>query len=190
MAELALRLCVEAFCDHIPGSLWLELQARPVDAVAHAGGIGAVIEHMAQMASAIVADHFGTHHAQGAIAVGIHRAHVRWGEKAGPAGAAVEFRFTVEERLSAGCAAVHALLVVVPIRPGEGALGAFLAEDMVLLRRQLFLPLIVALHEGIGVDGWFGFRLRAGRLLAARAAKGGERGGEEDVLCVHLGAQR
>src|SRR5438067_10537580 len=72
-----------------------------------------------------------------------------------PAGAAVELGLGAEELGAAAGAEEAAGLVVVPERAGEGALGALLTENAVLLGRQLAAPLLVgllyALVHGAGI---------------------------------------
>src|SRR5216684_7804616 len=47
----------------------LQLQRRRVDAIAQAGGAGAVLEHVAEMAIALRAQHFGADHAVADVAL-------------------------------------------------------------------------------------------------------------------------
>lgn len=50
----------------------------------------------------------------------------------------------------AGSAQVYAIFVVIPVLSGKGAFGPFLAEHVVLNRRQLAFPFLLRL-----LDSWF-----------------------------------
>src|SRR6185503_8028926 len=67
--------------------------------------------------------------------------------EARPARAGVELHARVEELVAAAGAAVHAVVVLVPVLTGEGALGAALAEHLVLLGSELLAPLLVGLSN-------------------------------------------
>src|SRR5688572_9733671 len=65
--------------------------------------------------------------------------------EARPAGTGFELVFGAEQLGPAAHAAVDAFLMIVPVRAGERALGAFLARNVKLLRSQILLPLSFAL---------------------------------------------
>src|SRR5262249_30674412 len=67
--------------------------------------------------------------------------------KAGPSAAGVEFFVAAEERRAAARAAIFALLVIVPVPPGESALGALPARHGELLRSEFLLPLPIRLDD-------------------------------------------
>src|SRR5262249_11143171 len=71
----------------------------------------------------------------------------------GPARARIEFGFRAEEFLRAACAYVDALLVIIPVFPGEGALGPLLAHHLELRRRQYLLPFLIGLDDLLGLLG-------------------------------------
>ena len=129
-----------------------ELQRHAVHAVAQAGGLGPVVEHVAEMAAAATAMHLGAQHEQAAVAGGADGVVERRVE-AGPAGAAVELGGGGEQRQVAAGAVVGAGAVLLVERAGAGALGAVLAQHVELLRREQLLPFLVGLGdlEGLGV---------------------------------------
>src|SRR5689334_1663707 len=98
------------------------------------------------MAAAAAAMHLGACHAKGAILGLAHRIVERLVE-ARPAGAALELRFRSEQRQVAAGAGEGALAVLFEERAGPGPLGALIAQDLVLLRRQLRTPLGVGLFD-------------------------------------------
>ena len=107
-----------------------EAQRHPIHAVAKAGRLRAVVEDVAEMRIAERAGDRGAHHAEGLV---LDLDDVLLGDRlpeARPAGAGIELRVGIEERGVAADAAVEAGGMVVPIRPGEGLLGALLAGDV------------------------------------------------------------
>ena len=95
---------------------------------------------MAEVAAATAADDLGATHEQAAIlmlgdAFGSER-----GGEAGPATAGIEFGRRLEQRFAAADAAIGAGILAVPVFAAEGALGAFLAGDVVLHGRELRAP--------------------------------------------------
>src|SRR4029079_14675196 len=67
--------------------------------------------------------------------------------EARPAGARVELGVRAEKLVTAADAAENALLVVVVVFAREGPFGALLAHYLVLLRRELVLPILLALDH-------------------------------------------
>src|SRR6185369_18053000 len=68
-----------------------------------------------------------------------------------PAGAGVELRLGPEQGLPAADAFVRSGIFRIPVLAGESALGAVLARHLVLLRRELRLPLRIRLHDLVHV---------------------------------------
>src|SRR5690348_9227093 len=97
------------------------------------------------MRVALGAHHFGAFHEEAVVVGGLDRVLVRRLIEARPAGARFEFGAGIEQRLAAADADIGTGRVRVPIFAGEGALGAFLARDAVLLGRELRLPFGVGL---------------------------------------------
>src|SRR5712671_6490838 len=102
---------------------------------------------MAQVRVALGAEDLGTAHEHAVVVFGGDVFLRGRGREAGPAGAGIELFVAAEERGTAADAAVDALLVVVPVLPGEGALGALLARDGELFGCQILLPLGIALDD-------------------------------------------
>jgi hypothetical protein len=146
-----------------------EHEAGRVQAVALAGGLGAVVEDVAEVPVAAGAEDLGAHHAVAVVGV-LDDVLLRHGlEVAGPAGARVELGVAAEERQAAAGAGVEAVLVVVVEQAAEGGLGARPAHDLVGLVAELGLPLLVGLDD-------LGHRERAGELaLVVEQAHGDRR---------------
>src|SRR6185503_14261852 len=127
----------------------LELERRGVHAVAQARGLGAVVEDVPEVRVATRAQHLGALR-EPAVVLLLRDVLLRHRlEEARPAGAGVELGLGAEERQAAAGALVHARVLGGVVLAGEGALGAVLAHDLVLLLGELGLPL------GVGLDDLF-----------------------------------
>src|SRR6185369_13803636 len=104
------------------GRLFLlhQVEGSRVHAVAQAGGAGAVVEDVAEVATAAAAQDLGAHHPEGAVLVVLHRLGPDRLPEAGPAGSGVELGVAREQLLPAGGADEDARPVVVPVGVGEG----------------------------------------------------------------------
>src|SRR3546814_716588 len=132
--------------------LLVEGQRVSIHAVAQPGGLGTIVEDVAEMGVAIGAAHLRARHEQRAILVLAHGTVVDRLIEARPAGAGLVFGVGIKQRLAAAYAAVEAVFLVVPVRPREGALRAMLARDLILFRRKLLSPLRVGfLDPGLGI---------------------------------------
>src|SRR5581483_11360681 len=100
---------------------------------------------MAEVRGAAAAQHFVAHHAIARVALDLDVVFVNGLRKARPAGARIELGVRAEQLQSTADADVLALLVIVPVLAGESALGAVVAGDFVLLRRQFLPPLFLGL---------------------------------------------
>src|SRR5271166_5593031 len=109
------------------GLFRLGLQRRRVDAVAKPGWARAIVEDVAEMASAFRAQHLGADHAVAGIALLIDMAFGRRRGEARPAAAGIEFGIGFEQRLSAAGADIGARAVLVLIFAGERPLGRLFA---------------------------------------------------------------
>src|SRR5262249_56256741 len=94
---------------------------------------------MAEMAAAAAAMHLDPGHGGGAVLGAAERVVERL-PKARPARAAVEFGVGGEQRQVAAGAGEDALAVLLQQRARPRPFGAVLAQDIVLLRRQLRAP--------------------------------------------------
>src|SRR4051794_35619053 len=99
---------------------------------------------MTQMAAAAAAVNFGAQHPEGSV-LGFADGILQRLVETRPAGAAFELGLRGEQRQVATGAGEDALAVLFQQRAGTRPLGAFLAEDFVLLRRQLRAPFGVGL---------------------------------------------
>src|SRR5262245_17461729 len=126
-------------CASSPESGGTEAQRQAVHAVAKAGRSWPVGEDMAEVASAAVAQHLGTNHAEASI--GFSHGGVRqYFPETRPAGPTVEFRCRIEQGQRAGRANERALAMLVQERAGEGMLGACLAQDVIAFGAEDTLP--------------------------------------------------
>src|ERR1700722_8083365 len=150
----------------------MELQRKTVHAVAQAGRLRTVIEDVAEMAAAATAMNFATQHAEGAVFPFAHGIVERLIE-ARPAGAAFEFGFRREQRQVAAGAGEDTFAVLLQQRAGPRTLGAFLAEDFILLRRELGAPLRVGLFDLELFSGVRGFTAQPTQRRKAKQTGGG-----------------
>ena len=118
-----------------------------VDAVAEAGGTRAVGEDVAQVAAAAGAGDFNPAHAEGVVFVLVDGFGVGGDHEAGPAAAGIEFGSGQEQQLAAAGAVIIAGFVILGQGAGVGALGAFFAQNVILLRGQRGAPLSVGLDH-------------------------------------------
>src|SRR5688572_11369708 len=103
---------------------------------------------MAEVSAAAAAVDLGARHAVAPINGCAYRSLER-GEKAGPAGTALELAAGGEQRLPAAGTAERAGALLLEQRAGPGRLGAVAAQHGVLLRRQRAAPLLVSLFNRI-----------------------------------------
>ena len=99
------------------------------------------------MPAAAAAVDLGSAHEERAVLLGLDRLAVGWLEEARPPGARVELGVGAEQLLAAAGAAIHTLVLGVPVGAGEGPLGPLLAQHVVLLGRQLRPPVRLALGQ-------------------------------------------
>ena len=143
------RAGVDPFAALAANGLFLlfQVQRDRVDAVALTGRVRSVVEHVAEVAAAAGAHDLGAHHA--VARVGSQLDGLGGGRlvEAGPARARLEFRIGAEQLVPARRAAVDAVFLAVRVLAREWRLGPLPAQDLVLLRRQLLLPLLVGLVD-------------------------------------------
>src|SRR5690242_17132924 len=102
------------------------------------------------MGIAAAAQHFRAGHEVAVVRFGPDILLLRRLPETGPSASRFELFVGPEQGCAAAGAAVHAGLVISPVSPREGALGAFPARNLVLLRRKLVPPFGVALgHFGL-----------------------------------------
>ena len=118
----------------------MEDKPEPINAVAQAGRLGAVVEDVAEMTAAAPAMHLGANHAVAAID-GLADIALDRGIEARPARAALELGLGRKQRQVAAGAGENALAVLLQQRTGAGPLGAMIAQDLILLRCELGTPL-------------------------------------------------
>lgn len=154
------------------GGSRVEGERDAVHAVAQAGRRRAVVEHMAEMAAAAAAVHFGADHPERRVGVGADRVVERFPE-ARPARMAVELGGRREQREVAAGARERAGPVLGVQRAAVRPLGAGFAQDRVLGGREPAMPFGVAERDlergGLGRAGG----RRGERAADQRAAAGG-----------------
>ena len=197
---LAARQACRVLGERVGGqrALVVELERGGIQAVTQAGGLGAVLEDVAEVRAAAGAVDLVAHHAVAGIALGAHVHRIDGRVEAGPAGAGVELVLAREERQSAHDARVRALLVVVEEVSAERGLGARVLGDAVGLGRELRREL---LHHGRRERGHVvaglrssgsgcGLGVHGGGALFGRGAGdedgAGERGKRGDGETVHV----
>src|SRR4030088_605828 len=124
----------------------MEDQRKAIHAVAQAGRLRPIVEDVTEMAAAAAAVNFGPQHPKGAVfglADGVAERLI----KTRPAGAALEFRLRGEQRQVAAGAGEDALAMLFEQRARSRTLGALLAQDFILLRRQLGAPFRIGLFD-------------------------------------------
>src|SRR5712671_2653487 len=124
----------------------MEDQRKAVHAVAQAGRLRPIVEEVTEMAAAAAAVDFGPQHSKGAV-FGLADGIIERLIKTRPAGAALEFRLRGEQRQVAAGAGEDALAMLLEQRARTRALGALLAQDFILLRRQLRAPFCIGLFD-------------------------------------------
>lgn len=124
-----------------------EFQGYGVDAVAEAGWCGAVVEDVAEVGFALVAQDFGSPHEEGVVGLVSNLALVYGCREAWPASSRIKLSLRTEQVVAATDALVDAELMVVPARARVGSLGTLLSGYVKLFRGQLPLPLLFTLNN-------------------------------------------
>src|SRR6202171_115623 len=124
----------------------MEYQRKAFHAVAQAGRLRPIVENVTEMATAAAAGDFGTPDTEGTV-FGLADRVVEPLIKTRPAGAALEFRLRGEQRQVAAGAGEDALAMLLEQRARSRTLGALLAQDVILLRRQLRAPFRIGLFD-------------------------------------------
>src|ERR1700730_3507947 len=124
----------------------MEDQGKARHALARAGRLRSIVEDVADMAAAATAVNFGPQHPESAV-FGLADGVIERLVKTRPAGAALEFRLRREQRQVAAGAGEYALAVLLEQRARSWPLGALLAQNLILLRRQLRAPFRIGLVD-------------------------------------------
>src|SRR3984885_11668885 len=160
----------------------MKLQRKTVHAIAQAGRLRTVVEDMAEMAATAAAMNFAAQHAEGAVFPFGHGIVQRLIE-ARPAGTALVLRLRREQRQGATGAGEGAFAVFLQQRARPRTLGAFLAQDFILLRRELGAPFRVGLFDLELFSGVRGFTAQPAQ---PRKAKQTSSGSKQDTAIDHL----
>src|SRR3954452_2904971 len=159
----------------------VEHQRKTVHAVAQAGGLGAVVEDMAEMAAAAAAMDFGAQHAEGAVLGLADRVLQRLPETR-PAGAALELGIGREQRQVAAGAGERALAMFFQQRARTRPLGALLAQDVILHWGELRAPFGVGLLD---LEFFRGLRRRHAQPAECGQAEQAGYGSKQDAAVEH-----
>ncbi len=122
-----------------------KLNADRVDAVALSGRRRTVFKQVAQVSTAFAANDFGAQHAVRSIFDKLYTLWLNDIEEAGPAAMAIELLIRSEEGLTASSALVASIFSVSPIGACAWIFGPLLTQNVILLRGQLFAPLLIGL---------------------------------------------
>src|SRR6201996_8613028 len=159
----------------------MKLQGESIHAVAQAGRLRPIVENVTEVTAAAAAVNFGPQHSEGAVFALADGVFERL-PKTRPAGAALIFRCRGEQRQIAAGTGEDALAMLLEQRACPRSFGAFLAQDFILLRRQLRAPFRVGLFD-------LEFLLGTGRGASqpAQGSKAQESGGgrEQDTAVDH-----
>src|SRR6267143_1020886 len=161
----------------------MEYQRKAVHAVAQAGRLRPIVENVTEMAAAAAAVDFGSQHPEGAV-FGLADGVLERLIKTRPAGAALEFRLRGEQRQVAAGAGEDALAMLLEQRARSRTLGALLAQDVILLRRQLRAPFRIGLFD---LEFLRGVRGRSSQPAEGRKAKQTRDRREQDTAVDHDG---
>src|SRR6266404_8108235 len=161
----------------------MEDQRKAVHAVAQAGRLWPIVEDVTEMTAAAAAVDFGPQHPKGAV-FGLADGVVERLINTRPAGAALEFRLRGEQRQVAAGAGEDTLAVLLEQRARSRTLGALLAQDLVLLRRQLRAPFRIGLFD---LEFLRGVCRRSAQPSQRGKAKYTGDGGEQDTAVNHHG---
>lgn len=137
-----------------------ELQRGAVDAVAQAGGAGAVLKNVAKVASAACTLIFRAIPAVFVIRDVEHVSFFYRSPKARPSTAGFVFGFGMEKREIAGLADEDSLAFFLQQRAGAGAFGAILPQDVEFKVGQDFAPLGLGFFHRYDAFGGFVERRR------------------------------
>src|SRR6266540_3867043 len=130
--------------DHRSAFL-VEAQRGGVDAVAQSLGAGAVGENVAEVSAAARAGDLGAHHAVAAVFVLLHMLLLQRNREAGPTAPGIKLGLGGEQLKPTGGAEIGAGRGGFGILPSEGALGALLTQNAVLLGSERTTPLFIRL---------------------------------------------
>lgn len=127
---------------------FFKIQRRTVYTVPQARFGGAIVKHVPQMATALLAEDFGAHHAVAVVHAFNHVGIFALSVKTWPSTMGVKLSVTYEEFGSATGTGVVSRFEVLVVDATTWIFGALLAKNAELLRGQFSLPLIVSLGDG------------------------------------------
>ena len=135
MLCLLVRLCVR-----------IEAKRGGIDAVAQARRLRAIVENVPLVCSTSSAVHLRTQHKEEtAVLFGLDVLMIYGRVEAWPTRSRVVLRLRAKERHAASDASIDAFLLMIPILPRKGPLGAMLSGDPVLRGGELLSPFLFGL---------------------------------------------
>src|SRR5213080_3868771 len=132
-------------CSRYSGAgahLRIEFQRDRIHAIAVAGRLGAVREHVPEVAAAAGARDLGATHPKSTVFMQLHCARLDRLPETRPAGPRLELRLRAEQLSSTTGTPIHAALFRRGVRTGERALRSLVAQHLELLGRQAPTPLL------------------------------------------------
>src|SRR3990172_22575 len=97
----------------------VELERSGIDAVAQIRRRRTVLKEMAQVGVSFAAENFGAPHEQAVVRFGFDLVLSNRRPEARPAGARIELGVGTEQLVAAAGAAIHSLIVAIPVLPGK-----------------------------------------------------------------------
>src|SRR5271163_3720561 len=125
----------------------VQFERRRIDAVPQTCRLWPVIEDMPQVGVAPAALCLDALHAVAGVRLALHSLLAGRSEEARPSGARVVFCFRTKQRLAAADALIGTRRLGILIFPGKRRLGSFLPRHIVLILRELFLPVAWCLAD-------------------------------------------
>src|SRR5689334_25229362 len=109
---------------------------------------------MPKVGSATGATRLRADHSVAAVGVLLNFSLIDGLPKTWPAGTGIELGIGFEKLLPAANADVDYLILALPVLAGKSWFGACLARYAVMLRRELFTPFLIGLHNLFSHDDW------------------------------------
>ena len=121
----------------------LEIEGCRIHAKARPGGPWAIGKNVSQVRIALSTKRFHAPHAVARVGFRSHFSRIQRLRETGPTSARLKLGSAIEQFGATACAAVRAVFVVIPVLARESRFRALLASHVILLRSQLFAPLLI-----------------------------------------------
>lgn len=127
--------------------VWIEAQRRRVHAITQSRWLGSIVEYVTKMRIASCAKNLGSFHEKTIVAFGRNSVGRNGGRVTGPARSAVKLGFRSKQGIAATNADISAGGFCIPVLAREGAFGAMLPRNAILIRGQLFFPVAIGFNN-------------------------------------------